>query len=55
MEAKELEPFPVHRPDPGPGKLEVGVEDAIAVELPQADDAGVCGGVKEVGGEGLWA
>ena len=55
MQTKELEPPPVHRPDPGPGQLEVGVEDAGAMELHQADDTGVCGGVKEVGGEGLWA
>ena len=55
MEAEELEPPPVRCPDLGPGQPEVGVEDAGAMELHQADDAGVGGGVEEVGGEGLRA
>ena len=52
MEAKELESLPVCSPDPGPGQAEVGAEDASSMELHQADDGRVSGGVEEEGGEG---
>ena len=41
MEFKELDPPPVCRPDPGPGQAELYFEDAGAVDLHHANDAGV--------------
>ena len=49
MEAKQSQPVPVGRPDPGPGEAEEGGQDAGAVLLDEGEDGRVGGGIQDEG------